>query len=471
MATSGKQYGLILPQKSASKSALLSRPSVFGDDSDDETSVGESLKKEAAKKKMMKQTRLEMQKALQEDSTVYEYDNVYDDIQKERLESNKKMLGGTDKKPKYINQLLRAVEERKKEQERRDERKIQKEREAEGEMFADKEAFVTSAYRQKLKERQEELEREKREAALEAALDVKKQKDLSGFYRHLLNQTVGEESVPDRSAQREDKATCSAAGERSPTPEPTLKQRESEAESHSDEDQSDNRAVFNKTTTSGNHSKRQYRQKSPHSDSGDEEDRERKEIRERSLKDRDRDRTKEKERTRDREREDKHSHRKEDRDRRRERERDRDREEDRGRDRRERDRDDRHGKRDRRNSSPKERERERKGEQDRDRRDNSPKDRERDRKGERDLRDRESQKMDSKGKIGDEEKISEGKTENAKEEEEKVIETEDKGEAKREPSKFAKRSCDQTVNSARERYLARQITRFAAKPYIEKDDD
>lgn len=69
--------------------------------------------------------------------------------------------------PKYINQLLVAVEERKKEQERRDERKIQKEREAEGEQFADKEAFVTSAYRQKLKERQEELEKEKREAELE----------------------------------------------------------------------------------------------------------------------------------------------------------------------------------------------------------------------------------------------------------------------------------------------------------------
>lgn len=35
-----------------------------------------------------------------------------------------------------------------------------------------------------------------------AALDVKKQKDLSGFYRHLLNQTVGEEAIPDRSANK-----------------------------------------------------------------------------------------------------------------------------------------------------------------------------------------------------------------------------------------------------------------------------
>lgn len=44
------------------------------------------------------QTRLEMQKALEEDSSVYEYDNVYDDIQKQRLESNKKLLSGTDRK-------------------------------------------------------------------------------------------------------------------------------------------------------------------------------------------------------------------------------------------------------------------------------------------------------------------------------------------------------------------------------------
>ena len=39
-----------------------------------------------------------MHKALEEDSTVYDYDAVYDDIQKQRLESNKKILGGTDKK-------------------------------------------------------------------------------------------------------------------------------------------------------------------------------------------------------------------------------------------------------------------------------------------------------------------------------------------------------------------------------------
>jgi len=38
-----------------------------------------------------------MQKALAEDSTVYDYDGIYDDIQSQRLES-KKLLGGADRK-------------------------------------------------------------------------------------------------------------------------------------------------------------------------------------------------------------------------------------------------------------------------------------------------------------------------------------------------------------------------------------
>lgn len=69
--------------------------------------------------------------------------------------------------PKYIQNILKAAELRKKEQEKRMEKKIQKEREMEGDAFDDKEAFVTSAYKKKLQERAEEAEREKREAALE----------------------------------------------------------------------------------------------------------------------------------------------------------------------------------------------------------------------------------------------------------------------------------------------------------------
>ncbi|KAM4048578.1 nuclear speckle splicing regulatory protein 1 isoform 2-T2 [Anomaloglossus baeobatrachus] len=160
-------------------------------------SVGETLQKEALKKRAMKQTKLEMQKALEEDASVYEYDSVYDDLQKKKEDNAAKMLSGKDRKPKYIQNILKAVEHRKKEQEKRMEKKIQKEREMEGEEFQDKEAFVTTAYKKKLQEKAEEEERERREAAIEASLDVTKQKDLSGFYRHLLNQTVGEEKTPE----------------------------------------------------------------------------------------------------------------------------------------------------------------------------------------------------------------------------------------------------------------------------------
>lgn len=190
-----------MPKKTQPLHRVLQKPSVFGNDSDEEeeTSVSESLQREAAKKQAMKQTKLEIQKALAEDSTVYEYDSIYDEMQKKKEESNPKLLSGKDRKPKYIHNLLKAVEIRKKEQEKRMEKKIQREREMEKGEFDDKEAFVTSAYKKKLEERAEEEEREKRAAALEAQLDVTKQKDLSGFYRHLLNQAVGEEAVPKSS--------------------------------------------------------------------------------------------------------------------------------------------------------------------------------------------------------------------------------------------------------------------------------
>ncbi|KAM5215641.1 nuclear speckle splicing regulatory protein 1 isoform 1-T1 [Hipposideros larvatus] len=193
-----KGYGLILPKKALQLLPVLQKPSVFGNESDDddETSVSETLQREAAKKQAMKQTKLEIQKALAEDSTVYEYDSIYDEMQKKKEENNPKLLLGKDRKPKYIHNLLKAVEIRKKEQEKRMEKKIQREREMEKGEFDDKESFVTSAYKKKLQERAEEEEREKRAAALEARLDVTKQKDLSGFYRHLLNQAVGEEEVP-----------------------------------------------------------------------------------------------------------------------------------------------------------------------------------------------------------------------------------------------------------------------------------
>nr|XP_049598846.1 nuclear speckle splicing regulatory protein 1 isoform X3 [Syngnathus scovelli] len=376
-----RTYGLILPQKKCLKPTRLQKLCVFGDDSDDETSVGESLQKEADKKKTMRQTQLEMKKALEEDSTVYDYDAVYDDIQKQRLETSKKVLSGPAKKPKYIHQLMKAVDSRKKEQERRDERKIQKEREAEGNQFADKDAYVTTAYKRKLQEQKEEEERAKHEAAIEAALDVRKQNDLSGFYRHLLNQTVGEEAIPDRLANKSLKSEDGGIPETSQTSHEITSDGEAQEEKHS--------------KTSSSHSKRHYRRRSPASGSDDEREREAR-------------------RKKEPKKDEKHS------------------------ERRDRDKD---GQSHRRRDEPRE-------------------------KGDRRKSDEEKGREEEVRGKGKGEAAGEEKDEGEKEDGEKEGQTEET-----KVNKFAKRSNEQTLSSARDRYLARQMARSTSKSYIEREED
>jgi len=209
-----KQYGLILP-KSKLAASNVKKPvaNVFGDDSseDEETKAVVSggtdwMKRKIASgssvnaksgatglgTKIATKHALMKQKALEEDPTVFQYDEVFDQMEADKVEqSGKKKV--VDRKPKYIANLLKHAEIRNQEEERRKERKVQKEREAEGDEFADKEKFVTSAYRKKMEEMQKLEEEEQKRQAMEDILDVTKQKDMSGFYRHLYRQTMGEE--------------------------------------------------------------------------------------------------------------------------------------------------------------------------------------------------------------------------------------------------------------------------------------
>lgn len=128
-----------------------------------------------------------------EDPSIYEYDSIYDDMKAKQVEN---AAPKEKKNSRYIETLLKAADKRKKEHECRIEKKIQIERVKEGDKFKDKESFVTSSYKKKMQEREEEEERERRENVLNEMMDVTKQKDLSGFYRHFLNQTIGEEKIP-----------------------------------------------------------------------------------------------------------------------------------------------------------------------------------------------------------------------------------------------------------------------------------
>mgnify|MGYP002803371735 CR=1 FL=1 len=187
----GKKYGLILKKKPTS---VQIKPSIFGgDDSGDEQDSGRknvntTIRKEAEKKKQIRQTQSEIDKVLEEDPTAFDYDAVYDKMAERKANLLAAKTAKADKKPKYIGNLLKFAEVRKKEEERRVERQVQKEREAEGNEFADKDAFVTSAFKKKMQEMAEEEERQRKRDERDG--DVTKQADLSKFYRNLLDRNV-----------------------------------------------------------------------------------------------------------------------------------------------------------------------------------------------------------------------------------------------------------------------------------------
>ncbi len=114
------------------------------------------------------------------DASVYDYDAVYDSLHA----SKKTSAADTDRKPKYMGNLLAAAEIRKRDQLRAKEKMLLKEREAEGDEFADKEKFVTEAY----KAQQEEVKRLEEEEARKEAEEARKGKGqgMVGFYKSVL---------------------------------------------------------------------------------------------------------------------------------------------------------------------------------------------------------------------------------------------------------------------------------------------
>lgn len=149
---------------------------------------------------------------MEEDPTAFDYDDVYDNMKAPPKPETKKLgeptgeIGGNGQsglqivketqkhqireKPKYIMNLLVKAEEKKREQELVMERKMQKEREEDENMHEDKQKYVTAAYKKQLQEANKWKEIEAERARADAKQDVRKQGDISGFYRNLLNNNV-----------------------------------------------------------------------------------------------------------------------------------------------------------------------------------------------------------------------------------------------------------------------------------------
>lgn len=127
------------------------------------------------------------QEAQELDPSIYSYDAVYDSLHA-KPEQDKKSADKSSEVPKYMTNLLRSAEIRKRDQLRARDRLLAREREAEGEEFADKEKFVTAAYKAQQEEMRrveaEEAEREKQE---EERRKTSGNVGMVGFYRDILS--------------------------------------------------------------------------------------------------------------------------------------------------------------------------------------------------------------------------------------------------------------------------------------------
>ncbi|GAA6043601.1 hypothetical protein JCM8097_008281 [Rhodosporidiobolus ruineniae] len=181
-----------LPRQPAKKPA---GKALFGaqDDDDEPSSSGPPTSHLAASRprvstaSLTKAQKAKQKQELELDSSVFEYDEVYDNMKAaEKAATDKRKDESSDRKPKYINRLLETAELRKQDRLRAEDKMIQREREREGDEFAEKDQFVTPAY---LKQQEELRKAEEEEKKREEAEAGKKGAGMTSFLKNYLDAT------------------------------------------------------------------------------------------------------------------------------------------------------------------------------------------------------------------------------------------------------------------------------------------
>ncbi|GAA5896452.1 hypothetical protein JCM6882_001017 [Rhodosporidiobolus microsporus] len=181
-----------LPRQPAKKQPGKSLFGAQDDDDDDAAPPPPSSTLAGSRPRVSTATLTKAQKAKQKqeiemDSSVFEYDEVYDNMKAaEKVAVEKRKEESTDRKPKYINRLLETAEVRKQDRLRAEDKMIQREREREGDEFADKDAFVTPSY---LKQQEELRKAEEEEKKREEAEAGKKNGGMTSFLKNYLDST------------------------------------------------------------------------------------------------------------------------------------------------------------------------------------------------------------------------------------------------------------------------------------------
>ena len=205
-----KKFGLQKPKQAAARPATSS---VFGAAAMEDTlDVKEELERMRESKHARAAAEAAHQEALQQDSSIFDYDGAYDAMQDQRKEARAEAMGKQQKKAKYIGAIMEAHKEREIENDKIFERKLVKEAEAEAHLYGDKEKFVTAAYRKKMEAREQYEAEQRAKEAREAKEDVTKRSDMSHFYSNLLHGRVGGEEESAASASRDAAYAASFGG-------------------------------------------------------------------------------------------------------------------------------------------------------------------------------------------------------------------------------------------------------------------
>jgi len=205
----GKKYGLLPASQKNKQSKLLGKAhSIFQMDDEEKTekqNVQRLLQDESSKIRKQKQLKEVYSSALEQDATVFQYDEVYDDVSStsraKAQSSIKQRHSEKRKESRYIGNLMKQAQLRQIEKDRIYERKLQKEAEEEAKERGEAEMkFVTGAYKAKLKEQKRwELE-EKAEEDYEEATSATKV-GMGAFYSSLLTKNIALGGDVEKSAR------------------------------------------------------------------------------------------------------------------------------------------------------------------------------------------------------------------------------------------------------------------------------
>jgi len=181
------KFGLNVPVK---KTIPLRNPQLHLEDEPPSLGIKEQLKADAERKNKSLKQKLEQKKAMEEDPTVFEYDGVYDVLQKQKGVALASLQHAKEerKKAKYIFAIKDRAVQRKIEQDIIYDKVQRREQEKEIGDFGETEKFVTKAYKEKLVLNKLWLEKDAEREIREG--DVTQKSDLTSFYSALLTKNV-----------------------------------------------------------------------------------------------------------------------------------------------------------------------------------------------------------------------------------------------------------------------------------------